>query len=150
MRCPNCSSEETKVLDSRHIDENNSIRRRRECLECHTRFNTYEMIDVFQPVVLKKDGSKEYFDKNKLLSGLMKACQKRPVDAEAIADDIEGELVGGGKREVTSTELGEMVMNRLRTLDGVAYVRFASVYREFKDVETFMHELETMLKSAQE
>ena len=144
MKCPFCSSTESKVIDSRPVDENNSIRRRRECLSCKSRFTTYEVIDAFQPMVLKKDGSKEYFDKNKLMSGLMKACQKRPVDAEALAGEIESEIHNSLRKEITSVELGETVMEKLRLLDPVAYVRFASVYREFKDVDTFMRELEDL------
>ncbi len=144
MKCPSCSSPDSKVIDSRPVEESNSIRRRRECLACQTRFTTYEFIDVFQPVVLKKDGSKEYFDKNKLMSGLMKACQKRPVDGEAIAAEIEAELHNSLRKEITSKELGEIAMEKLRAKDAVAYVRFASVHREFKDVETFMRELEEL------
>ena len=148
MRCPSCSSPDSKVIDSRPVEENNSIRRRRECLSCQTRFTTYEFIDVFQPVVLKKDGSKEYFDRNKLMSGLMKACQKRPVDAEALAAEIEAEIHNSLRKEITSKELGEIAMEKLRKLDAVAYVRFASVHREFKDVETFMRELEGLKDQA--
>jgi len=144
MKCPVCASPNTKVIDSRLVEENNSIRRRRECLSCQNRFTTYEVIDVFQPIVLKKDGSKEYFDRGKLMSGLMKACQKRPVDAEAIAAEIEAEIHNSLRREITSMELGEMAMEKLRLKDAVAYVRFASVHREFKDVETFMRELEEL------
>ena len=144
MKCPSCSSPDSKVIDSRPVEESNSIRRRRECLECQTRFTTYEFIDVFQPVVLKKDGSKEYFDRGKLMSGLMRACQKRPVDAEAIAIEIESELLNSLRKEITSGEIGEIAMEKLRALDAVAYVRFASVHREFKDVETFMRELEEL------
>lgn len=144
MRCPSCGSEDIKVVDSRPVDENNSIRRRRECLSCQTRFTTYEVIDAFQPVVVKKDGSKELFDKNKLLTGLMKACEKRPVNAEGLAAEIEAEIHNSLRREITSSELGEIAMEKLRKLDAVAYVRFASVHREFKDVETFMEELKTL------
>lgn len=144
MRCPSCGSEDIKVVDSRPVDENNSIRRRRECLSCQTRFTTYEVIDAFQPVVVKKDGSKELFDKNKLLTGLMKACEKRPVNAEGLASEIEAEIHNSLRREITSSELGEIAMEKLRKLDAVAYVRFASVHREFKDVETFMEELKTL------
>lgn len=146
MKCPYCGStdKKLKVIDSRPVEESNSIRRRRECLECQNRFTTYEFIDVFQPVVLKKKGDKEYFDKNKLMNGLMHACQKRPVDAEAIANEIEAELLNSLRKEVTSVEIGEMAMEKLRDRDAVAYVRFASVYREFKDVETFMRELEDL------
>ncbi len=141
MKCPFCSCSESKVIDSRPVEENNSIRRRRECLECHQRFTTYEIVDVFQPVVIKKDGSKQLFDKNKLLSGLLKACEKRPVNAEAVADDVESELINSLKREITSNAIGDMVMARLKAIDEVAYVRFASVHREFKDIDTFMQEL---------
>ena len=146
MKCPHCGHEESKVTDSRPVDENSSIKRRRECLNCQARFTTYEIIETIQPIVIKKDGSREYFDKSKLLSGLMKACQKRPVDSSKIADKIESELQNSLKTEITSVELGEMVMKELRSKDAVAYVRFVSVYREFKDVETFMDELQHFLK----
>lgn len=146
MRCPHCGYEESKVIDSRPIDENSSIRRRRECLGCQARFTTYEVIENIQPIVIKKDGSREYFDKNKLLVGLLKACQKRPVDSAKIADEIEQELQNSLRLEIPSTELGEMVMEKLKNIDAVAYVRFASVYREFKDVETFLSELQHFLK----
>ena len=141
MKCPNCGYEDSKVVDSRPVEENNSIRRRRECLECGHRFTTYEIIEAFQPLVIKKDGSKEYFDKSKLLSGLVKACQKRPVDAAEVANSIESELLNSMRKEIKSTEIGEMVMDKLKELDVVAYVRFASVYREFKDADTFLREL---------
>ncbi len=146
MKCPHCGFEESKVIDSRPIDENSSIRRRRECLKCQARFTTYEVIESVQPIVVKKDGSREYFDKNKLLVGLLKACQKRPVDSAKIADEIEQELQNSLRLEITSYELGEMVMQKLKEVDAVAYVRFASVYREFKDVETFLDELQSFLK----
>jgi len=141
MKCPSCGSHESKVIDSRPVEENNSIRRRRECLDCHIRFTTYEIIDVYQPVVLKKDGSKELFDKNKLLTGLLKACQKRPVNAEQVADEIEASLYNTMRREVTSQKIGELAMEKLKELDAVAYVRFASVHREFKDIDTFVKEI---------
>lgn len=144
MKCPSCGSDDIKVVDSRPVEDNNSIRRRRECLRCHTRFTTYEVIDAFQPVVIKKDGSKELFDKNKLLSGLLKACQKRPVNAETVANEIEAEIQNSMKREVTSGEIGDLAMEKLHERDAVAYVRFASVHREFKDVETFMAELQQL------
>ena len=144
MKCPSCGSVDIKVVDSRPVEENNSIRRRRECLSCHGRFTTYEVIDAFQAVVVKKDGSKELFDKNKLLSGLLKACQKRPVNAEALANEIDAEIQNSLRREISSSEIGELAMEKLRALDAVAYVRFASVHREFKDVETFMKELQTL------
>lgn len=146
MKCPHCGFEESKVIDSRPIDDNSSIRRRRECLKCQARFTTYEVIENIQPIVIKKDGSREYFDKNKLLVGLLKACQKRPVDSAKIADEIEQELQNSLKLEITSYQLGEMVMEKLKAIDAVAYVRFASVYREFKDVETFLTELQAILK----
>ena len=144
MKCPTCSSENIKVIDSRPAPENNSIRRRRECLDCKFRFTTYEVIEAFHPVVIKKNGTKEYFDKNKLLSGLLHACQKRPVDAEKLANEIEYEIINGLHREIKSSEIGDIAMDKLRQLDEVAYVRFASVHREFKDVETFMREIERM------
>ena len=141
MKCPACGFEDSNVIDSRPVDDHSSIRRRRECKACQKRFTTYEMIEAFQPMIVKKDGSKEYFDKNKILGGLMKACQKRPVDAEAIATEIEAEVMNSLHREISSREIGELAMEKLRHRDAVAYVRFASVYREFKDVETFMREL---------
>lgn len=144
MKCPSCESENIKVIDSRPVPENNSIRRRRECLDCKFRFTTYEVIDAFHPIVLKKNGTKEYFDKNKLMSGLFQACQKRPVDPEKIANEIEYDILNGLHREITSSEIGEMAMEKLLRLDDVAYVRFASVHREFRDVETFMREIERM------
>lgn len=147
MKCPACGYLDSKVLDSRPVEENNSIRRRRECLQCQCRFTTYEVIDVFQPIVIKKDGSKEYFDKNKLLSGLIVACRKRPVDAEQIASEIESEIQNSLRREITSKEIGELAMRKLKEYDDVAYVRFASVYREFKDVDSFMVELEGLRQS---
>ncbi len=149
MRCPACASADSKVIDSRPVDENNSIRRRRECLECHTRFTTYEIIDTLNPIVIKKDGARELFDKNKLLSGILKACQKRPVDAKALADEIEAAVQGTMKPEITSNRIGELVMDKLKQLDGVAYVRFASVHREFKDVDTFVREI-TELKTIED
>ena len=142
MRCPMCGYTDSKVIDSRPVEESDSIRRRRECLQCQKRFTTYEIIEAFQPMIVKKDGTKEYFDKNKILGGLMKACQKRPVDAEAIAAEIEVEIMNSLRREIPSREIGELAMEKLKKRDAVAYVRFASVYREFKDVETFMKELQ--------
>ena len=141
MKCPYCGHTESKVIDSRPVADGNSIRRRRECLECAKRLNTYEMVESLEIIVVKKNGSKELFDKNKLLSGLLKACQKRPVKAEEIVADIEAELHNTMKNEITTSELGEMVMERLRDADEVSYVRFASVYREFKDIDTFLAEL---------
>jgi len=149
MKCPACSSSKSKVIDSRSVEENNSIRRRRECLKCHTRFTTYEIIDTLNPIVIKKDGSRELFDKNKLLSGLLKACQKRPVDAKVLADEIEATIQATMKSEVSSNRIGEIAMEKLKALDGVAYVRYASVHREFKDVDTFVREI-TELKTGDE
>ena len=141
MRCPVCSSDKIKVVDSRPVEENNSIRRRRECEKCHARFTTYEIVDTLNPIVIKKDGSKEIFDKNKLLSGLVKACEKRPLDAKVIADEIETAIRSTMKTEITSNRIGEIVMEKLRNLDAVAYVRFASVHREFNDIDTFAREI---------
>ena len=141
MRCPACGFADSKVIDSRHIEEGNSIRRRRECLACQKRYTTFETVETVQIIVTKKNGTKELFDKNKLLSGLLKACQKRPVNAEDIAAEIEAELQNSLRTEITTGEIGEIVMNKLKEKDEVAYVRFASVYREFKDIETFMAEL---------
>ena len=146
MKCPYCGYQESKVVDSRHSDDGVSIRRRRECLSCRRRFTTYEVIDSVQLVVIKKDGSKEFFDRMKLESGLMKACQKRPVDTAALAREIESELQNSLRAEITTTEIGEIIMDKLKALDAVSYVRFASVYREFKDVATFMEELERLNK----
>ena len=147
MRCPACGFADSKVIDSRHIEEGNSIRRRRECLACQKRYTTFETVETVQIIVTKKNGTKELFDKNKLLSGLLKACQKRPVNAEDIACEIEAELQNSLRTEITTGELGEIVMNKLKEKDEVAYVRFASVYREFKDIETFMAELRRLQAS---
>jgi transcriptional repressor NrdR len=141
MKCPACGYFDSKVIDSRPVSEGNSIRRRRECLQCQKRFTTFEMIEAVQIFVLKKGGSKELFDRNKLLAGVMKACQKRPVNAEALVAEIESELQNSLTLEVSSRQLGEMVMKKLKERDDVAYVRFASVYREFKDLDTFLAEL---------
>ena len=141
MKCPSCGCEKSTVIDSRPFDENNSIKRRRECLGCRTRFTTYEVIDQMNPFVIKKDGSREIFDKNKLLTGLYKACEKRPVNAKEVADDIEAQIQSSMKSEIPSTRIGELAMERLKELDPVAYVRFASVHREFKDIDTFMREI---------
>ena len=141
MKCPACGYFDSKVIDSRPSADGNSIRRRRECLQCQKRFTTFEVVETVQIVVLKKGGSKELFDRNKLLSGVMKACQKRPVNAEALVAEIEAELQNSLTLEVSSRQLGEMVMQKLKDRDDVAYVRFASVYREFKDLDTFLAEL---------
>ena len=146
MKCPICGLPDSKVVDSRPVEEGNSIRRRRECLACQKRFTTFEMIETIQTIVIKKDGSKELFDRNKLLSGLLKACQKRPVKAEDIVAEIEAELQNSLSTEITTVEIGELVMKHLKARDEVAYVRFASVYREFKDIETFLSELKQLKK----
>ncbi|MBP3370093.1 MAG: transcriptional repressor NrdR [Clostridia bacterium] len=147
MKCPACGFADSKVIDSRHVEEGNSIRRRRECLACQKRYTTFEIVETVQIIVTKKNGTKELFDKNKLLSGLLKACQKRPVNAEEIASEIESELQNSLRTDITTGEIGEMVMNKLKDKDEVAYVRFASVYREFKDIETFMTELRRLKSS---
>ena len=141
MKCPACGFMESKVIDSRPINEGGSIRRRRECLACQRRFNTFEVLESYQIIVIKKNGEKELFDRTKLLSGVLKATQKRPVNADEIVNSIESELQNNMKLEVTTTEIGEMVMSRLKEKDKVAYVRFASVYREFADVNNFLDEL---------
>jgi len=146
MKCPACGFADSKVVDSRHVEEGNSIRRRRECLNCQKRFTTFEMLETVQIIVVKKNGSKELFDRNKLLSGLLKACQKRPVNAEEIVNEIESELQNSLSNEISTNDIGELVMDKLKSRDEVAYVRFASVYREFKDIETFLKEL-SQLKS---
>ena len=147
MRCPFCSYPESKVVDSRPTDEGNSIRRRRECMQCAKRFTTYEIIEVVQIVVVKKDGSRELFDRSKILSGIRKASEKRPVNPEELTAEIESELQNSLKAEITSKEIGEMVMKKLKEKDEVSYVRFASVYREFKDIDSFMQELDRMMQS---
>ena len=148
MKCPYCAHPESKVVDSRPADEGSSIRRRRECLECHRRFTTYETMESLPLVVIKKDGRRQTFDKSKLLGSMIKACEKRSVSLgtlEEITNEIEQALQNKMEREVSSTEIGEMVMDRLKSVDGVAYVRFASVYRQFKDINTFMTELNKLL-----
>ena len=146
MKCPYCGCQESKVIDSRSIEENSSIRRRRECLKCQARFNTFETVETIQIMVKKKDGSREYFDKAKMLSGIVKACQKRPVDSIAIANKVESDILNSMKQEISSQEIGELIMKELKNADAVAYVRFASIYRDFQDVETFMKELRKFLK----
>ncbi|MBQ9132619.1 MAG: transcriptional repressor NrdR [Clostridia bacterium] len=146
MKCPGCGFAKSEVIDSRPMVEGNSIRRRRECQACKKRFTTFEIIETVQIIVIKKSGGKELFDKQKLLAGVLKATQKRPVDAVALVNEIEAELQNTLRQEVTSTELGEMVMKKLKGRDEVAYVRFASVYREFKDIDTFLEELNALKK----
>jgi transcriptional repressor NrdR len=149
MRCPFCITDDSRVLDSREASEGTVIRRRRECPQCKRRFTTYERVEELNPLVVKKDGRREAFDRDKLVSGLKKACEKRPVgmaQIEAIVSEIERRLQETGDKEVPSTQIGEEVMKRLSRLDEVAYVRFASVYRSFKDLAEFMDELKELLE----
>ena len=149
MRCPYCTSLDNKVVDSRIGKEGDSIRRRRECLQCEGRFTTYERVEEVLPSVIKKDGRREPYDRLKILNGLKKACEKRPVSVEALEKtvaDIEKSLQDRGLKEIPSTVIGEEVMTQLHSLDEVAYVRFASVYRSFKDIDEFMHELEDLIR----
>ena len=148
MKCPYCSYEESKVIDSRPTDEGERIRRRRECLKCGKRFTTYEVIENVPLIVVKKDRSREAFDRGKLLRGLLRACEKRPVTLEQVehmVDEIESQLQNSLEREVASTKIGEYAMEKLKAVDEVAYVRFASVYRQFRDINTFMDELNKLL-----
>ena len=148
MRCPFCGYSESRVIDSRPTDEGNSIRRRRECLSCGRRFTTYETVESLPIIVVKKDGSRETFDRSKLLGGLVKACEKRQVPLsrlEKLVADIEQYISNSLTREVKSEYIGELAMNELKKIDEVAYVRFASVYRQFKDINTFMEELTKLL-----
>lgn len=148
MKCPFCGYTDSKVVDSRPSDDSVTIRRRRECLSCTKRFTTYETVEILPIIVIKKDGSRQAFDKHKILNGLLRASDKRPISFEqlsALVDNIEQRLLNDLKREVQSTEIGEFIMEELKKLDEVAYVRFASVYREFKDLNSFMSELNKLL-----
>ncbi len=148
MKCPFCNYEDTKVIDSRSQDDNTTIRRRRYCEKCGKRFTTYERIDTIPMTVIKSNGTRETFDKNKLISGIMKSCNKRPITAkqiQEIADDVENAVMSSMDKEIESKEIGSMVMDRLKDIDEVAYVRFASVYRQFKDINTFMDELNKIM-----
>lgn len=149
MKCPYCSYEESKVIDSRSADEGSSIRRRRECLACAKRFTTYEMIEKLPLVVIKKDGRREFFDRAKLLNGIIRSCEKRPISLdtmENLVDKVEQEIRNTIEREVATGLIGEIVMRYLKEVDQVAYVRFASVYRQFADIENFMQELQILMK----
>ena len=149
MKCPFCGYEESKVIDSRPTDEGEKIRRRRECISCANRFTTYEIIESVPIMIIKKDKSRESFNREKLLKGMVRACEKRPVPIdtlEKIVDEIESEIQNSLDREITSVKIGELVMEKLKKIDEVAYVRFASVYRSFKDISTFMRELEKLAK----
>ena len=148
MKCPACGHMESKVIDSRASDEGKSIKRRRECLACQRRFNTYEVVENIPLMVIKKNDSREPFDRNKIMNGIIRACQKRPVSIEQIekiVNDIENELQNSLNNEVPTSKIGSLIMDKLKDIDAVSYVRFASVYREFKDVETFMREIENIL-----
>ena len=148
MKCPFCGHENTRVIDSRPADENNSIRRRRVCDECEKRFTTYEKVETIPLIIIKKDNNREAYDRAKIEAGVLRACHKRPVSAQQITtlvDEVENEIFNREEREIPSGTIGELVMNKLKDLDAVAYVRFASVYREFKDVNTFMDELKSVL-----
>lgn len=149
MKCPYCSYVEDKVIDSRPTDEQSVIRRRRECLKCSRRFTTYEKVESLPLIVIKKDKTRQIFAREKLLNGLLRACEKRPVSIEQLekmVDDIESQLCNSLQKEITSKQIGEIVMSKLKNIDEVAYVRFASVYRQFKDINTFMDELRKLLK----
>ncbi|UCG78693.1 MAG: transcriptional repressor NrdR [Nitrospirota bacterium] len=150
MKCPFCGNIDDKVIDSRMGKDGDVIRRRRECLKCERRFTSYEKVDDILPVVEKKDGRREQYDRIKILSGLQKACEKRPIPfdtLENVTDEIEKKVLAAGEKEIRSTFIGEQIMEQLKALDKVAYVRFASVYREFKDINEFMDEVKTLFKS---
>ena len=149
MKCPYCGKDNTRVIDSRPADDGDSIRRRRECDECHKRFTTYEKVETIPMIVIKKDNNRETYDRAKIEGGVFRACHKRPISVaqiEAMIDDVEACIFNKEEREISSEEIGELVMGKLKDLDSVAYVRFASVYREFKDVNTFMDELKKILE----
>ena len=153
MRCPYCNQDNTRVVYSRPVEENNSIRRRRMCDACGKRFTTYEKVETIPLIVIKKDQNREQYERSKIEAGILRACYKRPVPVEKInstIDAIEGKIFNTEEREISSTRIGEIVMEELKNLDAVAYVRFASVYREFKDVNTFMEELSKLLEGKQE
>ncbi len=152
MKCPYCGYEESKVIDSRSADDGERIRRRRECLKCRKRFTTHEVIETVPIIVVKRDKSREVFDRNKLTAGILRACEKRPVSIEQIenaVDNIEAKLQSSLDREITSMQIGELAMEELKNVDEVSYVRFASVYRQFKDINTFMEELNKLLTEKQ-
>jgi len=150
MKCPYCGFDGDKVIDSRPTDEGTTIRRRRECTKCQNRFTTYEKIEMLPLMVIKKDKTRQQFDRARILNGLLRACEKRPVSMEQLeklVDKIEAQICNSLKREVTTKEIGEMVMEELKKIDEVAYVRFASVYKQFKDIDTFMEELQKLQKT---
>lgn len=148
MKCPFCGHENTRVIDSRPAEENNSIRRRRVCDECDKRFTTYEKVETIPLIIIKKDNNRETYDRSKIEAGVLRACHKRPVSANEIShliEEVETQIFNMEEKEISSSKIGELVMSKLKNVDAVAYVRFASVYREFKDVNTFMDELKKML-----
>ena len=148
MKCPYCGAEESKVIDSRPTEDSERIRRRRECLNCHMRFTTYEVVETVPLIVIKKDNNREQYDRTKIEAGILRACHKRPISVNRInqlIDDVETEIFNREEKEIPSSVIGEIVMDKLKDLEAVAYVRFASVYREFKDVNTFMNELKKIL-----
>ena len=149
MKCPFCNHDNTRVIDSRPAEDNNAIRRRRVCDECGKRFTTYEKVETIPLIIIKKDNNRETYDRAKIEAGILRACHKRPVSAQQIThlvDEVENDITNREEKEISSQIIGELIMNKLKDLDAVAYVRFASVYREFKDVNTFMDELKKMLK----
>lgn len=149
MKCPYCNYQESKVIDSRPIEDNKSIRRRRECIKCNRRFTTYEMVENIPLMVIKKDGSLELFDKNKIMNGIIRACKKRPVSnsqVNEIVEEVKVFVSNSFNKQINTSEIGEKVLEKLLDIDEVAYARFASVYREFKDLESFMTELESLIK----
>ena len=148
MKCPLCNCQDSRVLDSRPIDEGASIKRRRECPSCGKRFTTYEVVDTVPIAVVKRSGRHEFFDKHKLKLGIARACQKRPVDADEIANEIEADLQNAIVTEIASKDIGEMVLTKLRERDIVSYIRFASVYREFRDIDSFMEEIRRLNKKS--
>ena len=150
MKCPFCAHQEDKVIDSRESKDGDAIRRRRQCIACERRFTTYEKIDEIPYMVVKKDGRREKFERQKILNGLLKACEKRPIPITklaAIVDKVEARLADNSEREVSTTDIGEILMDELRSLDKIAYVRFASVYRDFQDEQAFLSELQTLLRT---
>ena len=148
MKCPACGQRESRVLDSRPVEEDSNIKRRRECAACGRRFTTYEVVDTVPIAVVKRSGVHEFFDKHKLKLGIERACQKRPVDADEIANEIEADLQNAIVTEISSKDIGEMVLTRLRERDIVSYIRFASVYREFRDIDSFMEEIRRLNKKS--
>lgn len=152
MKCPFCNYENTRVIDSRPAEDNSSIRRRRVCDVCSKRFTTYEKVEAIPLVIVKKDDNREAYDRSKIETGVLRACHKRPVSTDSIedlVDEVEADILNRGEKEISSRVIGELVMNKLKDLDAVAYVRFASVYREFKDINTFMDELKKVLGNAE-